>query len=343
MVDAMTTRPLRFTSAGAELAGELVTPDGPGPHPAVILLHGAGWGLRSFYAAYVEAFVEAGIASFVFDRRGEGESGGSPEQDIFAFADDAVAACEAVRGLPEVDPARVGLWGYSNGAWVAARAASRLPDCAFLVLTGAAGVSPAASEVFRRVEDLRSQGIDGPVLEAVRRAWQIIFDYVSRGEWAHHWDAELAALRAIIEADPKLQALPIPEMVRARPELDSVPRFDSPMLANLREAAKGANPDMGFDPIPALQQVTCPILAVLAEFDANVPMAESVARFAEVAASRKGAEFRIEVLPGAGHEFARGTLSNASNPDWATRPRRREEFREGYLELMAGWIAGHAH
>ena len=86
----------------------------------------------------------------------------------------------------------------------------------------------------------------------------------------------------------------------------------------------------------------CPILAVLAESDANLPTAESVARFSEVAASRKGVEFRIEVLPGAGHQFAPASESAGSNAEWLTRPRTRAEFREGYLELMAAWMADHS-
>ena len=339
----MTSRPLRFTSAETELAGELTPPAGPGPHPAVILLHGAGWGTRNFYAAHVEAFVEAGLATFVFDRRGEGESGGSPEQDIFAFADDAVAAFHFLQARSEIDATRVGLWGYSNGAWVAGLAASKLSEPAFLVITGASGVSPGASEVFRRVEDLRSQGVASETLAAVRRAWEIVFDYVGRGEWDERWDSELPVLRRIIEADGYLQSLPVPEMVRRNPQLDSVPRFDSPILADLRRAAKGVNPGMAFDPILALRQVTCPILAVLAESDANLPTAESVARFSEVAASRKGVEFRIEVLPAAGHEFGPASETAGSNPEWLTRPRTRDEFHEGYLELMAAWMAAHSH
>lgn len=338
----MTTRPFRFASAETELAGELTRPATAGPHPAVVLLHGAGWGTRNFYSAHVETFVEAGMATFVFDRRGEGESGGSPEQDIFAFADDAVAAFHFVQAQPGVDPARVGLWGYSNGAWVAALAASRLPECAFLVITGASGVSPGASEVFRRVEDLRSQGVSSETLEAVRRAWEIVFDYVGRGEWDERWESELLALRRVVEADKQVQTLEVPEMVRRNPQLDSVPRFDSPILADFRSAAKGVNPGMAFDPITALRQVRCPILAVLAESDANLPTAESVARFSEVAASRKGVEFRIEVLPGAGHQFATASESAGSNPEWLTRPRARAEFRKGYLGLMADWMADHS-
>ncbi len=334
--------PLTFTSASTNLSGDLYLPPTSGLHPAVVLLHGAGWGTREYYAAHVEAFTEAGLATFVFDRRGEGQSGGSPEQDILAFAQDARAAFRAVSAVPEIHPERVGLWGYSNGAWVAGLAASELPECAFLVLTGASGVSPAVSEVFRRVEDLRAQGVAPDSLGAVRRTWEIVFDYISFGQWDERWDAELASLKATMESDAHLQGLPVTEMVRRDPALDSIPRMDSPILANLRTTAKGINPGMGFDPIPALRKVTCPVLAVLAEHDRNLPTAESVARFAEVAASRKGTEFRIEVLPGASHQFTREVSPSVSTDENVLRPKAREEFREGYLELMAGWMAEHA-
>ena len=331
----LTTTSVTFESAGARLSGTLTLPSGEGPHPVVILLHGAGWGLRAFYTAFVEAFVESGVGCFAFDRRGEGESEGSSEQDIFAFAEDAVAAWEAVRAVHGVDPARAGLWGYSNGAWVATLAASRLPECAFLLLTGASGVSPAESEAFRRTEDLRAQGIAPPTLEAVERTWTIVFDYLGHGVWDDAWDDELPALARRLKADSRLHELPVPEMVKANPALDSVPRFESALFQDIKGRLGGLNPDMAFDPIPSLRAVTCPVFIVLAEHDANLPTPESARRFGEVARERGDGSVRVEVMPGVGHEFG---IAGA----FPTSPPARADFVSGYLEMMANWLAAAA-
>ena len=37
-------RPVQFVSRGSNLSGELLIPNGPGPFPALVMLHGAGWG-----------------------------------------------------------------------------------------------------------------------------------------------------------------------------------------------------------------------------------------------------------------------------------------------------------
>jgi pimeloyl-ACP methyl ester carboxylesterase len=320
-----------FPSGDITLAGTLTLPDGPGPHPAVVLLHGAGWGPRKFYGAYVEAFVEAGVACLAFDRRGEGESTGSAEQDIFAFADDAVAAWHTVRAQAAIDPARVGFWGYSNGAWVATLAGSRLPACAFLCLTGAAGVSPGESEAYRRSEELRLQGISQRTVDAVHRTWSIVFDYLSNGEWRASWDDELRELETTIGADAALDALPVPEMVKSNPMLDAIPRFDSPNLRDLKEQGAGRVPGMGFDPIPSLRKVACPVHIVLAEHDHNLPTPESARRFGEVATERGDGSLTVEIVPDVDHRF--GLVG-----DFLMIP-KRPDFVAGYLEGMAKWMA----
>lgn len=327
----MRSTAVTFESAGARLSGTLTLPSGEGPHPVAVLLHGASWGLRSMYGAFVEAFVEAGAGCLAYDRRGEGGSEGSAVQDIFAFAADARAAFEHVRRLSGVDSARTGLWGYSNGAWVAALAASGLADCAFLVLTGASAVSPGASEAFRRTEDLHTQGIAQRTLEAVHATWLIVFDYLANAHWRPDWDSELAEHRAVIEGDSALAELPVSDMVRAMPWLDSVPRFGSAMFQGLRAERGATNPDMGFEPLPALRNVHCPILAVLAENDENLPSTESARRFAELAAERPPGAFTVHVIPGVGHQFG-------VDVRFPPVPPRRSDFVDGYLRLMAGWL-----
>jgi len=328
---AMRMRTVRFEGAGVELAGELIAPAGEGPWPAAVLLHGAREGEARFYAAYAQRFAEAGVASLMFDRRGNGASSGQPDMNLFTLGSDGAAAHAFLRSQPEVDSARTGLWGYSNGAWVAALAAGQAVAPGFLVLTGAAGVPPAQAEVFRRTEDLQRQGIDGPTVDAVRRTWQIVFDYVSGSAWADGWDAELTRHAATIRADRRLDALPVPDFVKANPVLDSVPRVDSPMFAALKAHMGGTSPDMAYDPIPTLGALHCPVLVVLAEHDENVPVAASLLRFESVA--QTNAAFRIEVIPGAGHTF------DAGMAEYTNVPRPASAFIPGYLELMGGWMA----
>ena len=111
-----------------ELAGTIALPEGPGPHPAVVFLHGSGPVTRAGAADYAERFAGIGLASLRFDKRGTGSSTGSwANSSLEDLARDAVVALDHLRGLPEIDPARVGFWGVSQAGWVAVRASALSP------------------------------------------------------------------------------------------------------------------------------------------------------------------------------------------------------------------------
>lgn len=327
---------LAFDRPSGTLAGSLVLPESPGLFPGVVLLHGAMEGTRDFYRAHAAAFADAGIATLAFDRRGEGDSSGKRTTNLKLLADDAVAAVNTLRSHPRVAPQRVGLWGYSNGAWVAALAASRVEEPAFLAVTGASAVSPAESEVFRRTSELRSLGIVEPTLAAVERTWRIVFTFMASNEWQAPWDTELAQLRAVIESDTRLAQQPVSPLAKTHPNLDAVPRFDG-MLSDVR-ALGGSAPDFGFDPMPVLRSLTCPILIVEAENDSNLPIGASLEHFRRLADARPG-EVILRIVAGANHSFTTAQYS-ASHPENNVHgPLTAGDFLPGYLEAMGEWMA----
>lgn len=70
-------------------------------------------------------------------------------------AEDALAA---VATLAAETAAPVGVFGFSQGAWAAALAASRSPEVKFLALVGCCGVSPAVQMRYYTDELLRRAG-----------------------------------------------------------------------------------------------------------------------------------------------------------------------------------------
>ena len=92
-----------FEGEGGQLGGTLILPESEGPHPASVLLHGAGEETRdSFWeAGQVQALVERGIAVFVFDKRGTGVSSGDWKQaTLNDLRNDAETALTLVKTLP---------------------------------------------------------------------------------------------------------------------------------------------------------------------------------------------------------------------------------------------------
>jgi uncharacterized protein len=56
-----------------------------------------------------------------------------------------------------------------------------------------------------------------------------------------------------------------------------------------------------YDPVPALERVTCPLLAIWGERDIYVPVAASVERFAAALGRAGNGSFRLEVVADADH------------------------------------------
>jgi pimeloyl-ACP methyl ester carboxylesterase len=104
-----------FTSHGVRCSGDLYLPSGVRRPPVVVMAHGFA-GERAFrLPAYAERFVQRGLAVFLFDYRGFGDSDGEPRYLVRPrrHVEDWRAALTHVRSLPNLDGPRLALWGTS--------------------------------------------------------------------------------------------------------------------------------------------------------------------------------------------------------------------------------------
>jgi dienelactone hydrolase len=159
----VTNDDVTFQNGGVTLHGTVVAPPGGSKLPGLVMVHGSGEHHRDDYRFEAEAFARQGIATLIYDKRTDGYS--TFERSYSTLADDAVAAVEALRKRPEVDPARVGVWGLSEGGWVAPLAASKSPEhVAFVVTLGANGVEPVRQQAWAIENQLRRLGMDGSIV-----------------------------------------------------------------------------------------------------------------------------------------------------------------------------------
>ena len=182
------------------LAGKLVRPEGPGPFPAVVLVHGSIRATRDSADLWGAFFASQGFAVLSCDKRGVGESTGkyvqsADEENLRVLAGDALAGVAWLRQRADIDVRRIGLLGGSQAGWTIPLAAAQSSDVAFAAIQSGPAMSvgrqrafgaltgngsrvppPAAAEIRTALDGLPEGGFDPrPAIRALRIPviWQL--------------------------------------------------------------------------------------------------------------------------------------------------------------------------
>ena len=192
--------PMSVTSGDANLVGDLYRPDGEGPFPAMVLIHGASTGSRESwgYRSWADVLARHGVAALVYDRRGEGTSEGDSPASIRQSTDDAGAWLEALAQHPAIDGARLGLKGSSQGAWPALRLAAERKDVAFLWLSSAATGTPRDQDRVQLETGMRVDGMAEADIQAALSYHGLYFFVAATGRGWPLLAAEIPVARETV-------------------------------------------------------------------------------------------------------------------------------------------------
>ena len=109
-----------FKSKGLNCSGLFYLPDNYSATddvklPAIAMAHGMGTTKEVGLPQFAERFADAGFAVLIFDFRNLGESEGTPRGQIFAEdqQEDYRNAITWLQLQPQIDPERIGVWGFS--------------------------------------------------------------------------------------------------------------------------------------------------------------------------------------------------------------------------------------
>lgn len=113
-----------------ECAATLHLPEGAGPFPAILMVHGWGGVQDALTLPFYGPFNRAGFAVMTFDYSGWAKSEGFPRNAINPWQREreVEAAMEHLRSLPGIDPNRIVLWGTSFGGGHVVRTAAKHPE-----------------------------------------------------------------------------------------------------------------------------------------------------------------------------------------------------------------------
>jgi pimeloyl-ACP methyl ester carboxylesterase len=293
-------RTVELELPGCASPGLLRLPDGA-VHGGIVALHGAKLPEREqpLFTHLSGALTPLGYAVLSFDRRPTSDGGDTP---LAVQAQDALTAAAALRG--EIG-AVVGLFGFSQGAWAAARAASLSGEIAFLAVLGCAGVSPAVQMRYLTDEALRRAGFTTADRGQAREV-RIAIEDVLRGK------ADRAAASRLLDAAARR------------------PWFELVYLPSHLPSPGARWHDMDYDPGETFRGVNCPTLVMYGEDEETVPVPESKNAWLTAARASGNADVRIVDLPGCGHFPA-----PSGSPDQVSGA----DISPAYTAALCNWFA----
>lgn len=304
----MPTTEITFSHASCTLSGTLFLPATPPPHPAVIMVHGSGpvdrFGAEGTLRPVIAHFAASGYAVLAYDKPGVGASQGQWQRQTFEDrAAETNAAITLLARRPGIDPQRIGLWGISQGGWIAPLAAAGAPvPPAFLILVSATAGSPCAQYTHQLRQEMLRDGYDHDQIDRALRLTERRTQALAAGTPG----AEMLAAEQGREAEE-------PWYVHCH--------TDAAELDYVR-------PLWQFDVLPVVRSLTTPLLAIWGADDIHMPVQRCARQFAEELAAAQHPHFALQVLAGAGHRLRRSGSDPAG-----------QEFAPGYLDTMTSWLA----
>ncbi len=282
---------------GVLLAGTLTLPDGNGPFPAVICVHGSGnvdrnenpdhksmlesyeklkaegkptpdelpepyqWNIFKDVAA---ALAGAGIACLRYDKRGTGQSGGSNKiRPLTALLYDVRAGISLLCDQPQIDGKRLGVFGHSEGGYIGPMICAGDPSIKALCFMG----GPATN----LLDILHHQVC---VMTGLSNEKKIEAGLDLQRDFEAEWQQFVAD-------------------IRAGKEWGLMPMSQQVHLQWWRE-------HYYHDPVETIQRVKCPIMVLQGEKDYQVP-AHEAELLGQALAAVHHPDYEIHVFPDLNH------------------------------------------
>lgn len=282
------------------LAGTLTMPEQEGTYPAVVLISGSGpqnrdeelMGHKPFLVLS-DYLTRNGIAVLRFDDRGTaastGDFGSATSVD---FATDVASAVQYLQARPEIDKSKIGLVGHSEGGIIAPMVAANSEDIDFIVLLAGTGIRGDKLLLAQQALIGEASGMSPNQLgenEMIsKKAFEIMVKDQSDEELKNEVSAYMTQVFRNIPAENIPGGMSEQEFVTAQ-----VDQLTSPWMQYF----------VKYDPAPALEKVSCPVLAINGEKDLQVPPKENLE--AIKAGLEKGGNTKVTTmeLPGLNHLF----------------------------------------
>ncbi len=317
-------------AGGVTLAGTLTIPTGQGSFPAALLISGSGpqdrdeslFGHKPFLVL-ADYLTRMGIAVLRVDDRGVGGSTGqtrtSTSEDL---AGDVEAGVALLKTRPEVDRAKIGLIGHSEGGIIAPMVAAQSAEIAYVVLMAGPGLPGEEILILQGALVAKAEGKSDEQIAENRELQERIFEIIRSEKDPQAAEARMRltikdGLTRLSAVDKEAASVTV-EFVEAQVQAVQSPWFRFFLT---------------YDPRPALRKVKCPVLALNGEKDLQVPARENLAAIEGALKVGHNPRMTVKELPKLNHLFQTSETGRIS--EYA---RNEETIAPIALELIGSWI-----
>ncbi len=312
------------------LAGTLTMPENGDDFTAVVLITGSGPQNRNEellghkpFLVLSDYLTRNGIAVLRFDDRGTAKSTGNfstaTTQD---FSRDVIAAVEYLKTRKEINHSKIGLIGHSEGGLIAPIVAVDDKDVAFIVLMAGPGIPGDSililqSELIQKAEGTPEEEIN-KTLAINRKIYSMIIkskdDETLKNQLREEFNSEISQM-----TEDEKKKIGDPELYINQ----QLKTLTSPWFKYF----------LSYNPVPTLEKVKCPVLAINGEKDLQVPPKENLSAIERALKKSGNKNFETKMLPGLNHLFQTaktGAVSEYSQIEETISPLA--------LETMLDWI-----
>jgi uncharacterized protein len=312
------------------LAGTLTYPKDGNNFPAVVMITGSGGQNRNEellghkpFLVIADYLTLNGIAVLRFDDRGIAQSTGDQATATSEdFARDVLAAVNFLKTRNEIDKTKIGLIGHSEGGMIAPLVAVQSNDVAFIVMMAGLGI-PGDSILYLQGELIqRAEGTSEEEIQKSVKLQREVFSLVKSSTDDEKLKTNLkekfyAAYSTM--TDEEKSKLGDPEVYLNM----QIKTIASPWFKYF----------LRFNPIPVLEKVKCPVLAINGEKDLQVPPKEDLSAIETALKNGGNKNFEVIMLPGLNHLFQTSTTGKISEYSQI-----EETISPVALQTMLDWI-----
>jgi pimeloyl-ACP methyl ester carboxylesterase len=332
-----------FRSGSTTLSGILSLPASRERHAAVVLLSGSDRGgvTSPYLVEHARILAGSGFAVLRYDPPGVGRSSGSLRlETLDDRAREAIAAVRYLRSRSEIRADEIGLWGGSQGGWVAQMAAAASRNVAFIVSVSGSGVSPAEQQVYTTVASSRAAGFSTLAVAKAGLFARLLVDWqLTRPAYREQNLAQVRRLGpgpwstfatlvytpgSLTPAQSLQRGITVLKSIRQQPwarylYLDTavLPALQAIPPGQIAAVRAAAQKSLLVSPKKYLTAVHCPVLAIWGADDTVVPARKSASLYRKYLKAARNHDVTIVLFANTDHE-----LKNAP----------------GYWKTLTGWL-----